>query len=184
LYEYIRTELSLWPWRNLQAACLDMCEPFWLSIERWAPNCRIVYNRFHILQHARNEVDEVRRAEFFRKGGQMRGGGKGKRWLLLTQWVSLTRGKRRVLNALFALNQRLLKAHLLTERLDRQWNYRYEGAMLDYLPSCIDPLRRQSLRPFQRLAIMLLRHLEGILNDCRAKVPLGNCGGAAACQAF
>jgi hypothetical protein len=32
------------------------------------------------MQHANQAVDEVRRAEFFRKGGRMRGVVKGKRW--------------------------------------------------------------------------------------------------------
>ena len=150
-----------------------MWEPFRLSIEQWAPNCRIVYDKFHVMQHANAAVDEVRRAEFFRKGGRWRGLVKGKRWLLLTRWVNLTSGKRRELNALFALNRRLLKAYLLKESLDRLWDYRYEGAMLRYLQSWIDQLRWQRLQPFQKLAEMLLDHLEGILNYCRTKVPLG-----------
>jgi transposase len=29
---------------------------------------RIIYHKFHIIQHANDAVDEVRRAEFFRKG--------------------------------------------------------------------------------------------------------------------
>jgi hypothetical protein len=36
------------------------------------------------MQHANEAIDEVRRAEFFRKGGRMRGLVKGKRWLLLS----------------------------------------------------------------------------------------------------
>src|SRR4051794_41810817 len=61
-----------------------MWEPYRQSIEQWAPRCCIVYDKFHIMQHANRAVDEVRRAEFFRKGGGMRGLVKGKRWLLLT----------------------------------------------------------------------------------------------------
>lgn len=38
-----------------------------------APNCRIVYDKFPVMQHANQAIDEVRRAEFFRKGGRMRG---------------------------------------------------------------------------------------------------------------
>jgi transposase len=88
-------------------------------------------------------VDEVRRAEFFRKGGAARAVVKGKRWLLLSRWVNLTTQKKRQLNALFALNRRVMKAYLLKESLDRLWNYRYEGAMLRYLKSWIDQLRWQ-----------------------------------------
>jgi transposase len=51
------------------------------SIEQWMPDCRIVYDKFHVMQHANRAVDEASRAEFFRKGGRMRGLVKGKRWL-------------------------------------------------------------------------------------------------------
>ena len=53
------------------------------------------------------------------------------------------------------------------------WTYRYEGAMLKYLQRWIDQLRWQRLKPFQKLAEMLVNHLDGILNYCRTKVPLG-----------
>ena len=92
----------------------------------------IVYDNFHVMQHGNRAVDEVRRAEFFRKGGRMRGLVKGKRWLLLTRWVNLTAGKQQQLNHLFTLNRRLLKAYLLKESLERLWEYRYEGAMVRY----------------------------------------------------
>lgn len=125
------------------------------------------------MQHANQAVDEVRRAEFFRKGGRMRGIVKGKRWLLLTRWVNLESRKRQELNGLFALNRRVMKAYLLKESLDRLWTYRYEGAMVRYLQCWMDQLRWQRLRPFQKLAEMLLDHLDGILNYCRVPVRFG-----------
>ena len=87
--------------------------------------------------------------------------------------MNLTGGKRQELNQLFALNRKVFKAYLLKESLDRLWSYRYEGAMLNYLQRWIDQLRWQRLKPFQKLAMMLLDHLDGILNYCRTKVPLG-----------
>ena len=170
---FFRKELSESQRRNLEAACVDMWEPFRLSIEQSAPQCRIVYDKFHIMQHANDAVDEVRRAEFFRKGGKNRGLVKGKRWVLLSRWVNLTAGKRQELNELFALNRRLFKAYLLKESLDRLWTYTYEKAMLNYLQGWIDQLRWQRLKPFEKLAGMLLDHLEGILNYCRIKVRMG-----------
>jgi transposase len=170
---FFSEELSRQQRQRIEAACLDMWEPFRLSIEEWAPRCRIIYDKFHIMQHANDAVDEVRRAEFFRKGRQMRNLVKGKRWLLLTRWVNLSTGKKQELNTLFALNRKLLKAYLLKESLDRLWTYHYEGAMLNYLQRWIDQLRWQRLAPFQKLARMLLNHLDGILNYCRTKVPLG-----------
>jgi transposase len=173
LDEFFDQELSVRQRRGIEAACVDMWKPFRLSIEQWAPKCRIVYDKFHVIQHANAAVDEVRRAEFFRKGARTRGLVKGKRWLLLTRWVNLTGSKRQELNGLFAMNRRLLKAYLLKESLERLWFYRYEGAMLRYLQKWIDQLRWQRLRPFEKLARMLLDHLDGILNYCRTKVALG-----------
>ena len=173
LDEFFEKRLSPFQRGAVQAACVDMWDPFRQSIEQWLPKCRIVYDKFHIMQHANAAVDEVRRAEFFRKGGAARAVVKGKRWLLLTRWVNLTTQKRRQLNALFALNRRVMKAYLLKESLDRLWSYRYEGAMMRYLTSWIDQLRWQRLKPMEKLADMLLRHMEGILNYCRTKVRLG-----------
>ncbi len=102
LDEFFEKELSPWQRTRIEAACVDMWEPYRLNIEQWTPQCRIVHDKFHVMQHANAAVDEVRRAEFFRKGG---------RW--------------------------------------------------------------QRLRPFQKLAWMLLDHLDGILNYCRTKVRLG-----------
>jgi len=170
---FFREELSAMQRRRIAAACVDMWEPFPASILKWAPQCRIVFDKFHVMQHANKAVDEVRRAEFFRKGGRMRGLVKGKRWLLLTRWVNLDGQKRQLLNELFRLNRKMMKAYLLKESLDRLWTYRYEGAALRYLNQWIDQLRWQRLEPFNELAEMLLRHQEGLLNYCRVPVRFG-----------
>ena len=125
------------------------------------------------MQHANQAVDEVRRAEFFRKRGRMRELVQGKRWLLLTRWINLDGKKRQLLNELFRLNRKMMKAYLLKESLDRLWTYRYEGAARRYLHHWIDQLRWQRLEPFQKLAEMLLRHQEGLLNYCRMPVRFG-----------
>jgi len=173
LDEFFHTQLSAMQRGRIAAACVDMWERFTKSILKWAPECRIVFDKFHVMQHANRAVDEVRRAEIFRRGGRMRGLVKGKRWLLLTRWMHLDSRKRQLLNDLFRINRRVMKTYLLKESLDRLWSYTYEGAALRYLNGWIDQLRWQRLRSFQKLAEMLLRHLEGILNYCRVKVPFG-----------
>lgn len=170
---FFREELSRGQRQRIVAACVDMWQAFTTSIHAWAPRCRIVYDKFHVMHHANAAVDEVRRAEFFRKGGQARQVVKGKRWLLLSRWVHLNASKRRQLNALFALNRRVFKAYLLKESLERLWTYHYEGAMVRYLQSWIDQLRWQRLPAFDKLAAMLLDHLDGLVNYCRTPVRFG-----------
>lgn len=173
LDDFFRTQLSRWRRQRVEACCVDMWKPFRLSIEDWVPQCRIVYDKFHILQHANDAVEEVRRAEFFRKGPKMRDLVKGKRWLLLTRWKNLAPDQRGILNRLFQLNKRVFKAYLLKESLEGLWGYRYEGAMANYLRRWIDQLRWQRLPSFRKLANMLIDHLDGILNYCRTKVRFG-----------
>ena len=173
LDDFFRSQLVSRQRKRVEAACVDMWEPFRLSLQEWAPGCRIIYDKFHIIQHANDAVDEVRRAELFRKGRKMRDLIKGKKWLLLSRWRNLAPRQRGVLNRLFQLNRRVFKAYMLKESLERLWDYRYEGAMVKYLGNWVDQLRWQRLPSFQKLAAMLIKHLDGILNYCRTKVRFG-----------
>jgi len=113
------------------------------------------------------------RAEFFRQGAEARGLIRDKRWLLLRRWTHLDGEERQTLRALFALNRRLAKAYLLKEQLAQLWNYTYEGAARRFLTTWLLALRWQRLPAFQKLARMLMQHLDGILNYCHEKVPFG-----------
>lgn len=170
---FFREELSAFRRGRIEAACVDMWEPYTNSLRQNCPSCRIVYDKFHIMQHANQAVDEVRRAEFFRRKGELREVVKGKRWLLLTRWLNLDSRGKRLLNQLFALNRRVMKAYFLKEALERLWNYRYEGAMLNFLDNWIDQLKWQRLPAFDKLAWTLWNHRPGILNHCRTKVRFG-----------
>jgi len=170
---FFRSELVSRQRRRIEAACVDMWEPFRMSIMQWAPQCKIIYDKFHIMQHANDAIDEVRRAEFFRQGPQKRGLIKGKKWLLLSRWKNLTLQHRGELNRLFQLNRRVFKAYLLKESLERLWSYRYRGAMLTYLNKWMEQLKWQRLVPFEKLAETLLKHVDGIANYCETKIRFG-----------
>jgi len=173
LDDFFRSQLTSRQRKRIEAVCVDMWEPFRLSIEQWVPQCKIVYDRFHIMQHANEAVNEVRKAEFFRQGKKKRELIKGKKWLLLSRWTNLTSTQRGELNRLFQLNRRVFKAYMLKESLERLWNYRYRGAMLNYLNQWMDQLKWQRLAPFEKLANTLLKHVDGIANYCETKVRFG-----------
>ncbi len=159
--------------RAVRAVCVDMWEPFRLSLEEHLPHAKIVYDKFHVLRHASEALDETRRAEFFRQGAEARGLIRGKRWLLLRRWANLDWEERETLRELFALNRRLAKAHLLKEQLAQLWSYTYEAAAHRFLTNWLLALRWQRLPAFQKLARLLVQHLDGILNYCHEKVPFG-----------
>ena len=79
----------------ITAACTDMHRPYLNAVGAVLTHAEIVFDKFHVLQHASAALDDVRRQEFFRAGAVMREHGRGKRWLLLRRWKTV-RGSKRV----------------------------------------------------------------------------------------
>jgi transposase len=105
----------------IEAVCTDMWKPSLNAVAVVLSKADVVFDKFHVLQHASAALDDVRRQEFFRAGAVMRAVGRGKRWLLLRRWKTVRGSKRRELEELFAANRRLFKAYVLREQLDRLW---------------------------------------------------------------
>ncbi len=114
------------------AVCTDMHRPYLNAVGTVLKQAEIVFDKFHVLQHASAALDEVRRQEFFRAGAVMREHGRGKRWLLLRRWKTVRGSKRAELQTLFAANRRLFKAYVLREQLDRLWTYTTRPGVLNF----------------------------------------------------
>jgi len=66
------------------AVCVDMWEPFRLSLKVHLPRARLIYDKFHVLKHANAAVDETRRPS-----SSGRGAGSGA-WCGASGWLLLT----------------------------------------------------------------------------------------------
>jgi transposase len=146
----------------ITAVCTDMHRPYLNAVGTTLPEAEIVFDKFHVLQHASAALDEVRRQEFFRAGTVMREHGRGKRWLLLRRWKTVRGSKRAELQALFAANRRLFKAYVLREQLDRLWTSKTRPGVLTFLMGWFKALRWQRLPEMEQLGDFLLKHIEGI----------------------
>src|SRR5438552_301205 len=51
LDDFFRSQLVSRQRKRIEAACVDMWEPFRLSLEEWASGCRIIYDKYHIIKH-------------------------------------------------------------------------------------------------------------------------------------
>jgi nitrogen fixation/metabolism regulation signal transduction histidine kinase len=63
LDEFFRTQLTEIQRKRIAAACVDMWRPFTTSIEQWVPHCSIVYDKFHVLQHANRAIEFLVKAQ-------------------------------------------------------------------------------------------------------------------------
>jgi transposase len=158
---------------RVQAVCTDMWWGYVNAVAAVLPKADVVFDKFHVLQHAADALDEVRRREFFRASAALRAVGRGKRWLLLRRWKTVRGSKRRELQELFALNHRLFKAYVLREQLDRLWTYKTPQGVGNFLLGWLKALRWQRLPEMERLGAFLAKHLEGIAAYCFHPVRFG-----------
>jgi transposase len=160
---------------RLQLAVMDMWRPFRNALERNAPQARIVFDKFHVLRHLGEALDEVRRSEYRRLSGTDRTFIKGQRYTLLSRWDNLSRDGRHSLTKLLAANRRLNTAYVLKEQFGQLWAYQREGWARAFFERWRESLKWQRLKPYVKFAAMIERHWDGIAAYCRPenKVSLG-----------
>ena len=149
--------------RGLRIVTMDMWQGYIGSVKAHAPWADIVFDRFHIERYLTQAVNEVRKQEFFRRGGAYRNAIRGKKWLLLTKFRRLRRRKRRELMALLDMNHRLFKAYLFKEQFEHAWTYTTEKGMREFLARWRTLLNWSRLKPLIAFYDMLKRHIDGVV---------------------
>ena len=133
---------------RLQLAVMDMWRPFRNSLERNAPQARIVFDKFHVLRHLSDALDEVRRSEYRRLAGQDRTCIKGQRYTLLSRWEHLSSDGRHSLKKLLVANRRLNTAYVLKEQFGQLWEYQRQGWARAFFERWRDALKWQRLNAY------------------------------------
>jgi transposase len=160
---------------GIRLAVMDMWKPFRTSTQRHAPQASILFDKFHVVRHLGEALDQVRKREYARLAGKDRRFIKGQKYTLLAHREHLTLEGRRSLKLLLAANKRLHTAYLLKESFGQLWSYRREGWARRFFEHWRDALKWQRLKPFEKFAAMIERHWEGIAAYCQPenKVALG-----------
>ncbi len=161
---------------RIRLAVMDMWRPFRTATERQAPQAAILYDKFHVLRHLGDAMDQVRKQEYKRLTHRPdRQYIKGQKYVLLSHRANLSPAKRRGLATLLAANKRLHTAYVLKEQFAQLWEYRREPWARKFFDRWRAALRWQRLKPFEQFAALIERHWEGITAYCRPenKVALG-----------
>jgi len=160
---------------TIKLAVMDMWKPFRKATLKHAPEARIVYDKFHVMRHLADALDDVRRSEYKRVNEKERRFIKGQRYTLLSHKANLDIEGRRALNMLLKANKRLNKAYVLKESFGQLWDYNNPTWARKFFESWKSQLRWQRLKPFEKFAAMIERHWDGIASYCHPdhKVSLG-----------
>ena len=161
--------------KGIRLAVMDMWKAFYNATKQAAPNAAILYDKFHVMRHLGEALDEVRKAEYARLKGQDRPFIKGQKYTLLSRRENLSLKGRRALKTLLAANKRLNTAYMLKESFGQLWSYEREGWARRFFENWRASLKWQRLKPYEEFAEMIDRHWDGIAAYCKPenKVPLG-----------
>jgi transposase len=157
---------------GLRFVCSDMWKPYLNVIAARAGQALHVLDRFHIVLHLNQAVDQVRRAE----SGRLRRAAsaqaarlKDMRWKLLRRG-SRVRGKARAqLNALVASQLATARAWILKETFQHFWSYRSLTWAGYFLTVWTERALRSRLEPMMKVARMLRSHQDLLMNWFKAK---------------
>jgi transposase len=157
----------------IEAVAMDMWEPYIASTRAHLPEAdrKIVFDKFHIAQHANEAVDEVRRVENRALVAE------GYDWLVGTKFDWLRHPARFALGAwrefVGFVRQTKLKtgrAWALKEMLMTVWDYVYPGAAERHFEAWYAWAIRSRLEPIKRVARMLRRHWPNIKTYFTARI--------------
>lgn len=154
---------------GLKFICSDMWKNYLSVIKGKAGQAVHVLDRFHIVAHMSKAIDEVRAGEARTLKAE------GKDWLKWTRWLFLKRKENRTekdeerLADIVRRNLRTFRAFLLKEDFQFFWEYvspTWAGRFLDRW--CTKTMRSQ-IEPMKKVARMLRKHRDLILNWFEAK---------------
>jgi transposase len=154
----------------LQFICSDLWKPYVKVIAEKAGQAVHVLDRFHIMAQMNKAIDEVRAGEVKRL---QRDGYepvlKHSRWCLLKRRENLTDQQTVKLAEILKYNLQTVRAYLHREDFQRFWEYRSPAWAGRFLKEWCNRVMRSRIKPLKKVAQMLRRHQELLLNWFRAQ---------------
>lgn len=151
---------------RIESVAMDMWRAYIRSVEDHVPDAerKIVFDKFHVAQHLCNAVDQVRRAEnraLVAEGDETL---KRSRYLWLQNPETMSPGRREHLEDLRSSSLKTARAWAIKEFAATLWRYRSRAWARKAWRRWYSWAIRSRLQPIKRVARMIKRHLEGILN--------------------
>lgn len=147
----------------IEGVCCDMWKNYIDVIHEHCGTAVIVFDKFHIVRHLLDAIDEVRRLEAKVLSEANSGLLKGTRYIWLKNPWNLTEKQKVTLTELLMMNLKTVKAYLLKEMFRKLWDYTRRSWAAKYLKRWFWWATHSRIQPLRDFAWMLRRHEEGIL---------------------
>ena len=154
---------------GLRFVCSDMWRPYLDVIAECTPKALNILDRFHVMKHLGEAIDETRREEFRRLKAEKREGCLvHSRWCFLKRPENLTGKQELRLRELLTMNLRSVKAYLMKEEFQQFWEYTYAASAGRFLSSWCRMVMKSRIEPMKKKARMLRSHYDLLLNWFKA----------------
>ena len=155
--------------KEIRAVCCDMWDPYVEVIKRRLPHAILVFDKFHIIRHLLEAVNQVRKEEAARLKSSNPELLKGSKYLFLKNPWNLTPKQAQRLGMLEKLNLKINRAYVLKELFRWFYQYRLKGWARRYLSKWFWWATHSRLKPIRDFAWLLRRHEQEILawHDCK-----------------
>ncbi len=143
--------------------CCDMWANYVDVVKLRASQATLVFDKFHIVRHLLNAVNDVRKMEA--KALKVTDSEllKGTRYLFLKNPENLTDKQAPRLSELMTMNLKVVRAYLLKELFKDLWTYKRKAWAKKFLDRWFWWATHSRLKPLRNFAWMLRRHQDGIL---------------------
>jgi transposase len=145
---------------NIESVSIDMSPAFIKGTAESLPNARITFDKFHVIKHASEAIDKMRRVEQ-KTDPEL----KGMRWKLLRSYERLNRESRGEMDRLIA--------QMSVKRTARAWSYREQlreildrkqiNVVSTMLWQWCTNVMRSKVEPMKDVARMIRNHFDGIV---------------------
>jgi len=148
------------PAERIESVTIDMSPAFIGATRQQFPNARTTFDKFHVVMHATEALDQTRRLEA-RTDPSL----KGMRWKLLKDCDRLGVADREDLDELLrhTATKRTARAWLYRERLREILNRKQINVVRETLAQWCTNVLRSKVVPMHRVARMIREHFEGIV---------------------
>jgi len=150
---------------NIEAIALDMWEPFIKSIEAHVPDAaaKMVFDRFHVMQHVGKAVDTVRKQEHRQLQAEGDDTLKGSKYLWLYSYENLPENRVERFEQLRTINLKTSRAWAIKEHLRHLWDCTDPDDANQYFKKWYWWATHSRLAPVIAAAKTVKRHAENIL---------------------
>ena len=160
---------------GIELFAMDMHAPFAAAVraDPVLKECPIVHDPFHVMKRAQAAVDEIRREVFFRTGPEMRGIGRGTRWLVLRAWERCTAEQQAKVTELMRYNPLFARAYQIKEEFRTVLHAPDRASMEIGLARILRRTQARRHVELRKLHDSLVAHRESILALAEHRPPTG-----------